>query len=148
VGENGFVAEDSVEGGAAYGELAGGAELVAVVKVEDVLDMMADYGVEGEIVSTDWMGLVELRLQAGGEGQIAGADYAVDGFKEGGFKDGSQLSDVAGPIVLEEAGECSGAEDDGALLVAGADAVEDGLGEGGDVFTAQAEGWNGEADRG
>jgi hypothetical protein len=50
VGEEGFVAEDAVEGGAADGELAGGAELVAAVEVEDVLDVMADYGVEGKIV--------------------------------------------------------------------------------------------------
>jgi hypothetical protein len=33
VGEDGFVAEDAVEGGAGDGELAGGAELVAAVEV-------------------------------------------------------------------------------------------------------------------
>ena len=48
--EQGFVAEDAVEGGAADGELAGGAEFVAAVEVEDVLDVMADDGVEGEVV--------------------------------------------------------------------------------------------------
>ncbi len=45
--EDGFVAEDAVEGGTADAELAGGAELVAVVEVEHILDMMADHGVEG-----------------------------------------------------------------------------------------------------
>jgi hypothetical protein len=33
VGEDGFVAEDAVEGGAADGKLAGGTEFVAAVKV-------------------------------------------------------------------------------------------------------------------
>ena len=71
---------------------------------------------------SDW------NLEAGGDGQVTGTDYAVDGFKECGFKDGGEFADVAGPVVLEEAGECAGAEDYGALLIAGADAVEDGLG--------------------
>ena len=48
--EDGFVAEDAVEGGAADAELAGGAELVAAVEVEDVLHVMADDGVEGEVL--------------------------------------------------------------------------------------------------
>jgi hypothetical protein len=89
-----------------------------------------------------------LGLKASGKGKVAGSDDAVDGFKEGGFKDGGQLADVAGPVVLEETGERAGAEDYRALLVAGADAVEEGLGEGGDVFAAHAQRWDGEADRG
>ena len=44
--EEGFVAQDAVEGGAADGELAGGAQLVAAVEVKDVLDVMVDDGVE------------------------------------------------------------------------------------------------------
>ena len=47
--EEGFVAKDSVKGGATDGELTRGAEFVAVIKVEDVLDVVADYGVEGEV---------------------------------------------------------------------------------------------------
>jgi hypothetical protein len=50
--------------------------------------------------------------------------------------------------VLEEAGERAGAEDDGALLIAGADAVEEALGEGSDVFSALTQGGNGEANGG
>ena len=45
----GFVGEDAVEGGAADAELAGGAEFVAAVEVEDVLDVVLDDGVEGEV---------------------------------------------------------------------------------------------------
>ena len=87
-------------------------------------------------------------LEAGGQGQVVGADDAVDGFEERGFKDGGQLADVARPVVLEEAGERAGAEDDGALLIEGADAVEQRLGEDGDVFAALAQRGNGKADGG
>src|ERR1039458_505942 len=110
--------------------------------------MMADYGVEGHAVSVQGLRGFGLGLEAGGQGEVAGVDYAVDGFEKGGFKDGGQLADVTGPVVLEEADKGAGAEDDGALLVAGADAVKEGLGERGDVFAAQAQGWNGEADGG
>ena len=64
--EEGFVAEDAVEGGAGDGELAGGAELVAFVEVEDVLDMLLDNGVEREVVGTD--GGVRLRGAVFGRG--------------------------------------------------------------------------------
>jgi hypothetical protein len=53
VGEEAFVAEDAVEGGTADAELASGAELVAAVEVEHVLDMVADDGVEGEIAELE-----------------------------------------------------------------------------------------------
>ena len=46
--EDGFVGEDAVEGGAADAELAGGAELVAAVEVEYVLNVMLNDGVEVE----------------------------------------------------------------------------------------------------
>ena len=49
-GEDGLVGEDAVEGGAADVELAGGAELVAAVQFKHILDVVADDGVEGEIV--------------------------------------------------------------------------------------------------
>ena len=83
-----------------------------------------------------------------GKGQVVGADDAVVGFEQGGFKDGGEFAHVAGPAVLQEAGEGAGAEDDGALLIAGADAVEQGLGEQGNVFAALAQRRNGEADGG
>ena len=82
----------------------------------------------------------------GGEGEVFRADDAVGGFEEGGFKYGGEFADVAGPVVLEEACEGSGAEEHGPLLVADADAFEEGLGEWGDVFAAEAEGWDGEPD--
>ncbi len=94
----------------------------------------------------------ELRIGLGWrivwEGEVSGADDAVAGFEEGGLKDAGELADVARPVVLEQAGERAGAEDDGALLIAGADAVEQGLGEGGDVFAALAQRRNGEANGG
>jgi hypothetical protein len=46
---------------------------------------------------------------------------------------------------LEETGKCAGSEDDWALLVAGADAVEEKLRERGDVFAALAQRGDGEA---
>ena len=54
VGEDGFVAEDAVEGGAADVELAGGAELVAAVEVEYILHVLADDGIERE--AAGWTG--------------------------------------------------------------------------------------------
>jgi len=148
LGEEGLVAQDAVEGGAGDAELAGGAELVSAVEVEDVLDVMADDGVEGEAVGADdGLGL-GLGFESRGEGEVVGADDAVCGFEEGGFKDGGEFADVSLPVVLEEAGEGAGSEGDGALLVACADAIEEGLGKGGDVFAAKAQGWYGEADGG
>ena len=50
--------------------------------------------------------------------------------------------------MLDEAGERAGSENHGSLLIAGAEAFEEALGQGGDVFAAQAEGGHGEADGG
>ena len=116
--------------------------------------MVADDGVEGEVLRADTG--VELlegvesggAVGAGGQGQVVWTDDAVFGFEEGSFQDAGELADVAGPTVLEEAGEGAGAEDDGAMLVACAEAVEEGLGEQRDVFAALAERGNGEADGG
>jgi len=49
VGEEAFVGEDAIEGGATDDELAGGAEFVATVEVEDEVNMLADDGVEREV---------------------------------------------------------------------------------------------------
>ena len=64
-GEEVFVGEDAVEGGAADGELAGGTELVAAVEVEDELDMMVDDGVEGKVGGTGGRLRVKQRDGAG-----------------------------------------------------------------------------------
>ena len=48
VRENVFVAEDAVERGAADAELTSGAEFVAAVEVEDILDVVLNDGVEVE----------------------------------------------------------------------------------------------------
>ena len=49
-------------------ELAGGAELVAAVQVEDILDVMADDGVEGEVFD---VGRRIWRSDAGAAGFVA-----------------------------------------------------------------------------
>ncbi len=49
VGEDGLVAQDAIEGGAADAELAGGAQLVAAVQVEHELHVMADDRIEAEV---------------------------------------------------------------------------------------------------
>jgi hypothetical protein len=64
--EEGLVAEDAVEGGAADGELAGGAELVSAVEVEDILDVISDDGVEGEVIGLACGLVVGLRVGLGG----------------------------------------------------------------------------------
>jgi len=68
--------------------------------------------------------------------------------KKSVFENAGELADVAGPGVLEEAGEGAGSEDDGALLIAGADAVEEELRERGDIFAALAQRRDSEADGG
>jgi hypothetical protein len=147
VGEDGFVGEDAVEGGAADLKLAGGAEFVATVEFEDVLDVVADDGVEGEIVGLGGgLGDQGRGFLAVGEVEVVGADDAVNGFEQSGFEDGGQFADIARPAVLQEAGERAGAEDDGALLVADADAVKQGLGERGNILAAHAQRGDGEAD--
>ena len=82
MGEEVFVGEDAVEGGAADGELAGGAELVAPVEVEDILNMLADDGVEGEV--GDAGGGVRFKRGCGarcgvGPGIECGTDEGVGG---------------------------------------------------------------------
>ena len=88
----------------------------------------------------------ELRLGTVGQSEINGTDDAVFSFKESRLDEAGKFTHVAGPIVLQETGEDAGPEDDGALLVASADAVEEELGERGDVFAALAQGWDGKAD--
>ena len=86
---------------------------------------------------------VELRVrdlrQAFRQGQVRSADDAVFGLEKGVLKDGGHFAHVARPGVLEKAGERAGSQKDRALLIAGADAVEEELDERGDVFTALAE---------
>ena len=145
-GQDGLVGEDAIEGGTADLELAGGAELVAAVELKDELDVVTDDGVEREVFRIDG-GLGNLRrgsFLAAGQVKVFGADDAIDGFEESGFKDRGQFADVAGPGVLEEAGERAGAEQDRALLIAGAETVEETLSERGDVFAAQAQGGTGQ----
>lgn len=110
--------------------------------------MMADDGVEGEAVGLGEGLPVEGLLGLSGQEQVAGEDDAVFCFEERGFKDAGEFADVAGPVVLKEAGEGARPEEDRALLIASADAVEQGLGEGRDVFAALAERRNGKADGG
>lgn len=44
-----FVGQDAVKGGTADAELACGAELVAAIEIEHVLDMVANEGIEREV---------------------------------------------------------------------------------------------------
>ncbi len=148
-GHERLVGKDAVEGGTGDVELAGGAELVAPIEVEHVLHVVADDGVEGEVVRPG----DGLRLGGRGGGmvgqrEIEGADDAVGGLEERGFENAGELADIAGPGVLKESGEGAGSENDVALLIAGGDPFEQGLSERGDVFAALAQGRNGEADGG
>ena len=146
--ENGFVAEDAVERGAADAELTRGAELVAVVQIEDVLDVLVDHGVKAQVLAVRSGLGVTVHFKKGGDEQIFRADDAVGGFEQSGFKHAGELTHIAWPAVLEQACERTGAENDGTLLVAAADAVEKGLCKSGDVFFAIAQGRDGEADGG
>jgi hypothetical protein len=74
------------------------------------------------------------------DGQVTGPNSAGGGIENGGFEDGGEFADVAGPGVLQEAGQGAGAEDRGGLLVMAADAVDEGLGDWGDVFAMLTEG--------
>ena len=101
-GEKGFVGEDAVEGGAAYVKLAGGAKFVASVEIKDVLDMVLDDRIEGEVFRVgEWCGRNKF-VEAGGDGEVVRADDAIDRFEECAFKDGGKFTDIAGPAVLEK----------------------------------------------
>jgi len=106
--QDGFVAEDAVEGGAADAELAGGAELVAAVEVEDILDVVLNDGVEVEGVRV--RGRLERdeasRRRAGRDRR---ADGSVAGFEQSGFKHGGELAHVSRPVVLQERASVPGA---------------------------------------
>jgi len=91
--------------------------------------------------------LVE-RLGAIGEREIDGTDDAIFVFEESRFKNTGELAHIAGPVVLQQASQSAGAQDDGALLVAGADLVEEELREGCDVFAALAQWRNDKTDGG
>lgn len=136
--------------------MASGAEFIAAVEVKDILNVMADDGIEGEVAgSGGGMGagiqielLVVLGLGAVRQCEIDRTDDAVFGFEKGGLKNAGELARVSGPVMLQEAGEDAGSEDNGALLIADTDAIEEELGEWSDVFTALAQGRNSEADGG
>ena len=134
--EEGFVTEDAVESRTADGELTGGAELVAAIEVKDVLDVMADDGVEGEAFRLVGGLLAELSFRFRGQGKIAGKDDAIVGFEECSFKNAGEFANISWPVVLKETRQGSRAHEYGALLVAGTNAVEQGLGERGNVFAA------------
>ena len=111
---------------------------------------MLNDGVQVESVRVHSRTLMQLGggFKAGGESQVVGADDAIDGLQQGGFEDGGQLAHVSRPTVLEQTGQSAGSHEDGALLVAGANAVQQGLCQGGDVFAALAQGWDAKADGG
>jgi hypothetical protein len=121
-----------------------------VVEVEDVLDVLADDDIERESGGADAGLQSEMRIGLKGrvvwESEVGGLDDSVADFEESGLEDAGELPDIAGPVVLEKAGESAGTEDDGALLITGAEAVEKVLGERSDVFAALAQGWNSETD--
>jgi len=75
VSQDGFVAEDAVEGGAADAELAGGAELVAAVQVEHRLHVAADDRIQREVLRAKEGLQLGLRVEAGGAGKIVGMQY-------------------------------------------------------------------------
>jgi len=142
-----MMADDGVEG-----EVSGAGGGLRVKHGGDVgggvgpgIGQGVDRGIGGE-------GLLELRvgggLQAVGEGEVRGTDDAVVGLEESVLEDTGQFAHVAGPCVLKKAGKCAGPEDDGALLIASTDALEEELGERGDVFAALAQRRDGKANRG
>ena len=155
-GEQNFIGKDAIEGRTADGELTGGAKLVAAIEVEDVLDVLANDGVEGQVgrprggmnagTRIEQRGI--LGLGSVGQGEIGGLDEAIGGFEERHFEDTGELANVARPVVLQEAGEGAGSKDDRTQLVAVAEAIEQELCERSDIFAALAERRDGEADRG
>ena len=70
MGEQAFVGEEAIEGGAADGELAGGAEFVAAVEVEDEVDMLADDGVEREVGDAGDLRVKHWQRAGGGAGPL------------------------------------------------------------------------------
>src|ERR1035437_1522742 len=146
--QDGFIAEDAVEGGAADAELAGGAQLVVPVQVQDILHVMLNDRIQIQVAGTHRRLQLRRGSRAGGQGQIVGTDDAVDGFQQSGLQHRGQLPHVSRPTVLQEAGQSTGPQDHGAVLVAAADAVQQRLGERRNVFSSLPQRWNGKADGG
>lgn len=144
--QEGLVGEDAVEGRTADGELTGGTKLVAAVEIEDVLDMMSNDRIEGEISGSSW-GMpaeactkrrVVLGLGTVGQREIAGLDSTIRGFEERHLQNTGELTHIAGPAMLQKPGESARRKDDGTELIAGAEAVEEKLRERGDIFATLA----------
>ena len=82
------------------------------------------------------------------EMKVGGADDAGGRVEDCRLEDGGEFAYVAGPGVLEEARHGAGRQDGGGLLVVAADAVDEGLRDGSDVFAVVAQRGEREADSG
>jgi hypothetical protein len=140
-GGDGAGIEHAVEGGAADAENFGGAEFVAGAVGEDFEDVALDDILQTIEAMGGCGGLGEIvRLR---ELEVVGGDDGVPGVRGRFCEDFAHLADVAGPAVLPEYRDGVGGEAGGVR-----EAAEDGLGEGGEVFEALAEGWKGDLDGG
>lgn len=147
-GKNGFVGEDAVERGAADAELAGGAQLVAAVQVEHVLHVAADHFVEREGAAVLDGIVVDCGFASNWHGKITGADDVAVGFQQARFKYAGQLAHVARPGMLQKTSQRAGAQLHRTMLIATADAIEQRLRDGRNVFAAHAQRGNGKTNGG
>jgi len=142
-----FSGEETIEGGAANAELARGTELVIAVEFQDELDVAMNGRCEGEIVRDlgdlglrRWAGCRRGRFVRCVQREVVGTNDSAGGVEDGGFKNRCKFADVSRPRVLQQAMQCPLGKYGGRLLVAPADAIDQGLRDGSDVFAAFAQG--------
>ena len=87
---------------------------------------------------------VHLRL----ERQVLGTDHVIHRFEQGCFEHAGHFANVPRPGVQKQPPQRGGTQCHGTMLVAGADPVQQGLGDGSDILPAHAQGRDGEPHRG
>ena len=108
--------EQPVKCGAADSELAGGAELVSAVEMENMEDVVVDHGVQ--IPGLRSPNQRRIGRMGGRDSQIFGSNNAIGAFDYGGFEDAREFAEIAGPGVLEELRDRARGEDDWRQMIA------------------------------
>ena len=98
--EQSFVAQDSVEGGAADSKLVCGAKLVPTIEFQHMLHVMPNYSIQQQASRgrRDWRFSARLWTDE----QIFSANDAIGSFKKCAFEYACKLSQVSGPTMVQQ----------------------------------------------
>ena len=102
--------EQAVECRAADAELARGLEFVAVIQIEDEVDVVENNGVEVENLERGGRAMRRGR-QRRDDREVFRTNQTIGRAEDGGFKDAGEFARVGGPVVLQQAGDGTGRRD-------------------------------------